>query len=121
MPPPAHEHRPSDEELARLAVEALDVLADELAARLTYSPDRDCHTEVHPQALRRLRILSHLQKAVKELQYGAARDAATAGAGYPQIGAAAQLSRQGARRRWPGLPTGPARPHPLLAPRSNES
>jgi hypothetical protein len=42
---------------------------------------------------------------VHHLQYGAAQAAAAAGAGYPQIGDATSMSRQGARRRWPGLVT----------------
>ncbi|OBQ49810.1 transcriptional regulator [Streptomyces sp. H-KF8] len=50
-----------------------------------------------------LRVLDHLKQATERLQQEAAVAAARAGAGYPQIGAACGLTRQGARRRWPGL------------------
>ncbi|MER6393721.1 response regulator [Streptomyces sp. NPDC001523] len=55
------------------------------------------------QALSVLHLLDQLQQAAERLQRGAAVAAARAGAGYPQIGAACGMTRQGARRRWPGL------------------
>ncbi|MBC3839276.1 hypothetical protein GXW82_00940 [Streptacidiphilus sp. 4-A2] len=45
----------------------------------------------------------------------AATAAAREGAGYPQLGAACNMSRQGARRRWPGLVPG-AHPGDTLTP-----
>jgi hypothetical protein len=69
----------------------------ETSALVTDAADRLVHT----LADRVLRPLP--EQAVHHLQYGAARAAAAAGAGYPQIGDASNLSRQGARRRWPGL------------------
>ncbi|KUL47459.1 response regulator [Streptomyces sp. A1499] len=44
-----------------------------------------------------------MRQATERLQRDAAVAAAHAGAGYPQMGAACGLTRQGARRRWPGL------------------
>ncbi|MEU3184120.1 response regulator [Streptomyces sp. NPDC006923] len=65
--------------------------------------------------LARLRILMHLNRAVERLARAEAEQAARAGAGYPQLGDAWYISRQGARRRWPGLvftATPPVRPIP---------
>ncbi|WP_394427356.1 response regulator [Streptomyces sp. SGAir0957] len=53
--------------------------------------------------LNRLRVLHRIQLAAERLQQEAAAEAARAGAGYPQLGAACDMTRQGARRRWPGL------------------
>ncbi|WP_309505840.1 response regulator [Streptomyces pyxinae] len=50
-----------------------------------------------------LRILSHLRRAVGECADQVAAAAARAGASYPQLGEAWGVSRQGARKRWPGL------------------
>ncbi|MFH8793731.1 response regulator [Streptomyces sp. NPDC017941] len=55
------------------------------------------------RALALLHLLDHLQQATERLQREVAVAAARAGAGYPQIGAACGVTRQGARRRWPGL------------------
>ncbi|MCY0960228.1 response regulator [Streptomyces sp. H27-H5] len=55
------------------------------------------------QALAHLHLLDQLQQAAERLQRDAAVTAARAGAGYPQLGAACGMTRQGARRRWPGL------------------
>ncbi|MFF5724864.1 response regulator [[Kitasatospora] papulosa] len=54
-------------------------------------------------ALASLRALAHLSRAVEECAALAARAAAQEGAGYPQLGRAWGVSRQGARKRWPGL------------------
>ncbi|MEU9133841.1 response regulator [Kitasatospora sp. NPDC048540] len=74
-----------------------------------------------------LHMLDHLQQATERLQRNAAVAAVRAGAGYPQIGAACGMTRQGARRRWPGIfdhsneapterpmMTSPARPFDVL-------
>lgn len=53
--------------------------------------------------LNRLRVLHRIQLAAERLQQEAAAEAARAGAGYPRLGAACDMTRQGARRRWPGL------------------
>jgi hypothetical protein len=62
--------------------------------------------DARTEALAHLHMLVHLQHAVALLEDRAAEEAAAAGAGYPQIGRACNISRQGARRRWPGLVTG---------------
>ncbi|WP_329237057.1 MULTISPECIES: response regulator [unclassified Streptomyces] len=54
-------------------------------------------------ALASLRALAYLGRAVEECAALAARAAALEGAGYPQLGRAWGVSRQGARKRWPGL------------------
>ncbi|WP_030722093.1 response regulator [Streptomyces sp. NRRL F-2580] len=83
-----------------------DAAVADLARRLTLQLQKDLS---HPaaddraQALARLHVLDHLQAAAERLQRAAAADAARAGAGYPQIGRACGMTRQGARRRWPGL------------------
>ncbi|MEU6313254.1 response regulator [Streptomyces sp. NPDC047014] len=50
-----------------------------------------------------LHVLDQVRLAAERLQYDAAAGAARAGAGYPQLGEACAITRQGARRRWPGL------------------
>ncbi|MFD9368441.1 response regulator [Streptomyces sp. NPDC060020] len=83
-----------------------DAAVADLARRLALQLQKDLS---HPaaddraQALARLHVLDHLQEAAERLQRAAAADAARAGAGYPQIGRACGMTRQGARRRWPGL------------------
>ena len=54
-------------------------------------------------SLARLHVLSQLHRAVERCAEREAQAAAHAGAGYPQLGHAWGISRQGARRRWPGL------------------
>ncbi|MHA6758596.1 hypothetical protein [Streptacidiphilus sp. PAMC 29251] len=65
----------------------------------------DGETVVDGEALARLHALVHLQRAVERQKDRAAEHAVRAGAGYPQLGHACAMSRQGARRRWPGLVT----------------
>ncbi|MFF9909349.1 hypothetical protein [Streptomyces sp. NPDC013457] len=60
-------------------------------------------SEARTPALTRLFVLEELRRAAERLQRAAAAEAASAGAGYPQIGEACGMTRQGARRRWPGL------------------
>ncbi|MBB5867815.1 CheY-like chemotaxis protein [Allocatelliglobosispora scoriae] len=75
------------------------------AAVLTELVDRLADPDdPHPQqALDRLAVLFEVQTAVGMHIRQAAADAAAAGANYAQIGAACRMTRQGARRRWPGL------------------
>ncbi|MFC1415484.1 response regulator [Streptacidiphilus cavernicola] len=54
-------------------------------------------------ALGRLAALARLQVALELQVRQAAAGAAAAGANYSQLGAAWNISRQGARQRWPGL------------------
>ncbi len=72
-------------------------------------------------ALARLHALAHLRQAVQRCADLEAQAAALAGAGYPQLGDAWGISRQGARRRWPGLVFTARRstsPPPASTPRS---
>ncbi|WP_051967308.1 hypothetical protein [Kitasatospora mediocidica] len=68
-------------------------------------------------ALTRLHALTHLRRAVDRLADREAANAVRSGAGYPQLGVACEISRQGARRRWPGLVTAP--PHRPATDRSS--
>nr|WSX48015.1 response regulator [Streptomyces sp. NBC_00974] len=94
--------RTTPPETAAVADAAVGSLARHLALRLLAeaSPPRDAGPA---QALTLLHLLDQLQRATARLQQEAAVAAARAGAGYPQIGAACGMTRQGARRRWPGL------------------
>ncbi|MFD7732277.1 hypothetical protein ACFV6F_18045 [Kitasatospora phosalacinea] len=87
-----------DHELSMLCSAAISETAGQLVRRLTGD---DPQTE----QLARLRVLAHLQFAVAQQSDQAAVDAVRSGAGYPQLGQAVGLTRQGARRRWPGLVT----------------
>jgi hypothetical protein len=100
-------------------------LVDELARQP--EQDRDHRTpdpvdlvdtpgEARRTALVRLRVLGRVKEAVRELEDQAAHAAAAGGAGYPEIGQALGMSRQGARRRWPGLVTSTAPSPPALSP-----
>ncbi|MCX4776073.1 response regulator [Streptomyces sp. NBC_01264] len=83
-----------------------DAAVADLARRLALGLQKDLSdpaADARSQALARLHVLDHLQQAVERLQREAATDAVRAGAGYPQIGRACGMTRQGARRRWPGL------------------
>lgn len=84
---------------------AVDGAVADLAQRLTrLIPDGPPpHADGAAQALALLRVLDHVRLAAERLQQDAAADAARAGAGYPQLGDACGITRQGARRRWPGL------------------
>ncbi|WP_431949940.1 hypothetical protein [Actinacidiphila sp. bgisy167] len=102
--------RMPEEELAALTIGAVDDLVRRLARR-TLRPltgpgaaDDDA-VAARGEALAYLHMLNFLHEAVGHLENLAAEQAAAAGAGYPQIGRACNISRQGARRRWPGLVT----------------
>jgi hypothetical protein len=73
------------------------------------------------EALAYLHMLVRLQAAVARLEDRAAEEAAAAGAGYPQIGKACNISRQAARRRWPGLVTHDMSRHPVRRATSTRS
>ncbi|WP_333772541.1 hypothetical protein [Streptomyces sp. IBSBF 3136] len=86
-------------------------LVDEVARNLAPENPRppteaaDTTPDPHGYALLRLRVLTDVKRAVRHLEDQAARSAVESGAGYPEIGQAVGMSRQGARRRWPGLIT----------------
>ncbi|MGI5447424.1 response regulator [Streptomyces sp. CA-243310] len=94
--------RTTPRETAAVADAAVADLSRRLAYRLLEVPE-DPAANDPAQALALLHLLDQLQEATERLQREAAKTAARAGAGYPQIGAACGMTRQGARRRWPGL------------------
>ncbi|HSA51562.1 MAG TPA: hypothetical protein VLH10_15825 [Yinghuangia sp.] len=94
----------AEEEVAAAAHAAVT----ELAARLvlqTFPPLDPADPSAHSRdsELATLRALAFLQRAVERAMSETAARAAHAGAGYPQLGQACRITRQGARRRWPGL------------------
>lgn len=97
-----------ESEIAAIADAAVADLAQRLAQR-AFRPmgdPRGAPGDVPERdALAVLHALVHLQQAVERQKDQAAGTAAREGAGYPQLGAACNMSRQGARRRWPGLVT----------------
>lgn len=102
--------RPGTDELADRARRAVADLAQRLALEpdaVPYGEDRDPGgppaDENWTDPLAALRALALLSRAVDECAARAARAAADEGAGYPQLGGAWGVSRQGARKRWPGL------------------
>ncbi|MEU1120980.1 MULTISPECIES: response regulator [unclassified Streptomyces] len=96
------ELRATPQETAAIADTAVGDVAQRLAWQLLDGPAQPASDDP-AQALLLLHVLDHLQQATERLQREAAGAAAQAGAGYPQIGAACGMTRQGARRRWPGL------------------
>ncbi|MFF2862805.1 response regulator [Streptomyces rubiginosohelvolus] len=94
--------RTTPQETAALADARISDLAHHLARQLQETPEPPAADD-SAYALTLLHVLDQLQQATERLQREAATDAARAGAGYPQIGAACDMTRQGARRRWPGL------------------
>ncbi|MFF1872439.1 hypothetical protein [Streptomyces sp. CB03911] len=121
----------SEEQIAALA----DAALADLAARLAQRAFRPLPPPAGPgappapgegagpqgdqgDALARLHTLVHLRRAAERLTDQVARDAVEAGAGYPQLGEALAMSRQGARKRWPGLvPAAPSHPPTERSPR----
>ncbi|MFF4322905.1 response regulator [Streptomyces sp. NPDC001568] len=94
--------RTSPQETASTADAAVASIARRLALDLLESPTHPAPDDP-ARALAVLHLLDHLRQATERLQREAAQTAARAGAGYPQLGAACGMTRQGARRRWPGL------------------
>ncbi|MFE7187063.1 response regulator [Streptomyces erythrochromogenes] len=94
--------RTNPQETAAVAESAVGDLARRLALQLLETPGHPAPNDPG-RALAVLHLLDHLQQATERLQREAATAAARAGAGYPQLGAACGMTRQGARRRWPGL------------------
>jgi len=94
--------RTTPQETAAIADARISELAQRLAHQLQEAPAPPASGDpAYPLTL--LHVLDQLQQAAERLQRQAAIEAANAGAGYPQIGAASGMTRQGARRRWPGL------------------
>ncbi|TXJ79180.1 hypothetical protein E2C11_13215 [Streptomyces lavendulae] len=96
--------RMTDSEIAEVTVREVHELVSRLVPEVFETPRGDVgHTAGQAQALAELHLLTYFQQAVEQLEARAANEAAGAGAGYPQIGRASKMTRQGARRRWPGL------------------
>ncbi|GGL62172.1 hypothetical protein GCM10010129_02200 [Streptomyces fumigatiscleroticus] len=106
--------RLAEQEIAAHVSEAVEELTRRIAQHAVSPPAGapDPATADRGRALARLYVLVVAEQAVQQLERQAARAAAAAGAGYPEIGRASNLSRQGARRRWPGLVSGGSAPHP---------
>ncbi|MET7457256.1 hypothetical protein ABZT03_36375 [Streptomyces sp. NPDC005574] len=101
-------------------------MVDELARRLEHdsahalTESRGAVEDARERALVRLRVLADVRQAARHLEDQTAHAAAASGAGYPEIGQAVSMSRQGARRRWPGLIShSTPRPAPHPTPRSS--
>ena len=106
----------SEDEIARIADAAVADLAARLAHR-AFRPLADPAQSPETDALATLHALAHLHRAVERQADRTAASAARAGAGYPQLGRACEISRQGARRRWPGLVSGRGGQHGPAADR----
>ncbi|WP_182443985.1 hypothetical protein [Streptacidiphilus sp. PB12-B1b] len=91
----------TEQEIAELAdAVVLDTarrLADRAFRPLDTVPRDEC------QALAELHAVLHLQRAAARLADQLARAAAAAGAGYTDLGAALEMTRQGARKRFPDV------------------
>lgn len=115
--PPAASHQPN-EDMAALLIQLVEELTRQLPRERPGPPveaTAEAAEDVRRQALLRLQILAGVKLAVRHLEDQAAHAAAASGAGYPEIGRAVSMSRQGARRRWPGLITN-STPHPAPHP-----
>ncbi|MFJ2723638.1 hypothetical protein [Streptomyces collinus] len=122
MPGPSPTPRPKSEDTAVLVDRLVDEVARRLAPEIPRPPAEpaDSSPESRGYALLRLRVLTDVRRAIRHLEEQAARSAAECGAGYPEIGQAVGMSRQGARRRWPGL-IGNGAQHPTHRPPSRST
>ncbi|MGW1587902.1 hypothetical protein [Streptomyces sp. NPDC002386] len=119
MPGPASTP-PLSGETAALVTQVVDELTRRLARDVPHPPAElvNAAGDARRHALARLRVLRDVEQAVRRLEDQAAHAAAASGAGYPEIGHAMSMSRQGARRRWPGLITNSTSTPPPPEPRS---
>ncbi len=100
-PPP---RTPASARIAALADDALAEAVDRLRqADGPTDASADSGSGARDEALARLGVLARLQGALEEQIRQTAAAAAAAGANYSQLGAAWNISRQGARQRWPNL------------------
>ncbi|MGV9562408.1 hypothetical protein [Streptomyces sp. NPDC003480] len=122
MPGPPPTSRPAGRETAALVTQVVDELTRRLTQETARPPAEpiDKADESRRHALLRLRVLANVKQAVRRLEDQAAHAAAASGAGYPEIGQAVGMSRQGARRRWPGLITN-STDHPTHRPTPRSS
>ncbi|MFK0174086.1 hypothetical protein ACIQU5_35485 [Streptomyces sp. NPDC090306] len=101
MPGAHFEVRMTETEIAEAAEAVMADTARRLA-RCAFRPMAGVRTD-EARALAHLHALLHLQRAAARVADHLARDAADAGSGYPDVGAALGMSRQGARKRFPDL------------------
>ncbi|MCS0603040.1 hypothetical protein NX794_17740 [Streptomyces sp. LP11] len=118
MPGPARTPHPPGE-TAALVTQVVDELARRLALDGLHPTGEpvEAAVEARRRALTRLGVLRRVRQAVRQLEDQAAHVTAESGAGHPEIGQAVGMSRQGARRRRPGLTSNritPPTPHPEL-------
>ncbi|MFB8249179.1 hypothetical protein ACFC5X_29605 [Streptomyces sp. NPDC055952] len=108
MPAPPPPPVPPGGETAALVGAVVEDITRRLAQYGLHPPadPGDVGDDARRRALARLRVINGVKEAVRLLEDEAAHAAAASGAGYPEIGQAVSMSRQGARRRWPGLITG---------------
>lgn len=95
-------------EIDDLAEQAMDQTAATLAER-AFSP-RDDLPEDEARALAQIHALVYLQRSADRLAERLAANATRAGAGYPDLAAVLEMTRQGARRRFPDLIHRPGTP-----------
>ncbi|MFI0151323.1 response regulator [Streptomyces lydicus] len=127
VPTMAREQLPArlqPDDITEFAERAVHQLANDLAGQAFQAAPATEHDDGPPApgrpadgnpALARLSALAYLARAIDLCADRQAQEAAENGAKYPQIGQAWGISRQGARRRWPGLAfvsRPAARPHP---------
>ncbi|MEV6604147.1 hypothetical protein [Kutzneria sp. NPDC051319] len=95
----------SDQERAELdaAVEKLAWTSARASLGLHPEPGFRYDGDPREQWLATLNALLAIRDSAEQLAASAALSAAQQGADYPEIGAAAGMTRQGARRKWPGL------------------
>ncbi|MFI9332927.1 hypothetical protein ACIGZJ_36005 [Kitasatospora sp. NPDC052868] len=108
---PAYQE-PTDGQLQQLLADLDDVAwrtAERISVRLGRTsgevPERtrESMRTMPDLQLSRLRVLREIGPAVEELANRAACHAGAVGATYPQLGDAWGISRQAARKRWPGV------------------
>ncbi|CAG6394435.1 Response regulator receiver domain-containing protein [Actinacidiphila cocklensis] len=105
---------PRHNELVSLAEQAVEELAGRLAAEALRGREGPARDGDAGEALARLQALSYILNAARNRAAQAASAAALGGAGYPDLGRAWGITRQGARRRWPGLVFAtPPQPRPI--------
>ncbi|MFJ9339173.1 response regulator [Streptomyces sp. NPDC101733] len=116
MPGKSFVLRTTPQETAAVAAASVQGLAQHLT-RLTLDGPPQARADGPDHALALLHVLDQIRQAAERLQRNVAQDAARAGAGYPQLGDACGITRQGARRRWPGLfnhPLDKPTEHPMM-------
>ncbi|WP_458247223.1 hypothetical protein [Streptomyces sp. MAI_2237] len=123
MPRPPFATHPPNEDMATLLTQLVEELTRKLMQEspgASVEPAAEAAEDLRRHALLRLQILAGVKLAARRLEDQAAHAAAASGAGYPEIGRALSMSRQGARRRWPGLITNStAHPAPRPTPWSS--